>query len=195
MVTAAEPGGPSEDIPREWAVLPDHDLSSRHKLIAHMAASGAPSSQIANEMNMTLAWVSHVVNSPKVRALINEIHARSWGTDVGARFQKAVPKAMDVIEDVLDGTDPETKVRDRADAAKWLLEKVTGKARQEIEVESGTSILKLLQLIEQMKADGKVIDVTPGAVASQAESGKNTSEVTEVASTRRFDDWISKNLK
>jgi len=56
------------------------------------------------------------------------------------------------------------KVSERLDASKWAIEKTTGKAKQEIGVESNT-LTSFMEMLRDMQRNGEMIDVTPSQPA------------------------------
>lgn len=90
------------------------------------------------------------------------------GENAQEQFQNHLPKAFEIMTEVLNAPPGgEMKLAQRFEAAKWLFEKVTGKARQELELSGGTTILQLLQALDKrneataLPAAHSVIDVTP----------------------------------
>lgn len=58
--------------------------------------------------------------------------------------------------------DPATKDSLRAEIARWVLEKTTGRAKQEVEVGS-QSLGYFIELLKEMRQTGQTLDVTPAA--------------------------------
>lgn len=58
--------------------------------------------------------------------------------------------------------DPATKDSLRAEIARWVLEKTTGRAKQEVEV-GAQSLGYFIELLKEMRSSGQTLDVTPAA--------------------------------
>jgi hypothetical protein len=133
-------------------------LRHSHEVLCFMAAAGTSNNDIARDLGLTPGRVSVLLSNTRIRARIKEIQDAHWGANIQARFQNTVPKAMDVIDEIITGKTPDgspvpgLKPRDQMEAAKWLLEKVTGKARQEIDIDGGNTVLQLIQALDQLKA-------------------------------------------
>ncbi len=84
-----------------------------------------------------------------VTSAASEYKNRFLGENAQEQFQHHMPKAFEIMTEVLNAPPGEMKLKDRFEAAKWLFEKVTGKARQELEVSGGTTILQLLQALDR----------------------------------------------
>lgn len=127
-----------------------------------MCASGANNKRIASELGMTESRISILLSNSKVQLRVKEIREQFWKEKYDERFRTLAPAALDFAGSLISGQVP-AKVSERWDASKWLLEKVTGKPKQEIEVDGGGNIRNLLAVLDQMKggapATGHVSEV------------------------------------
>ena len=80
------------------------------------------------------------------------------GESLASGIMRMGPQALEVLRDLLD--DPTTKPQQRWDIARFLLEKIDGKAAQKIDV-AHSSLDNYMDLLKQMRASGEVLDVTP----------------------------------
>lgn len=170
-----------------------HKLKPRHEAIAWMLASGAIASDIARELNMTTGRLSILVNNKLIKARVREIRDKHWGERMDKRFANIAPKAVDVAEAIITGSGEFTgaKISERWDAAKWMLEKTTGKPKQELEVDGGAGIKQLLTALgtlAQAAAEGgppvsQVIDVTPTEAPNEIDAWV-TQHVPELGSEK-----------
>ena len=153
----------------EWGLKPDGVLSSRQRKVAELLFEGTKThSEIANEVGYSLVWISRLAQSPRVLREIERLKDKAFEATVGERLKDMGPYAATVVEGLL--TNPKTSEKVQADVAKWVLEKLTGKARQEVDVGSST-LSEFLRLAAELKAappkgvgsanPGETIDVTP----------------------------------
>jgi len=163
------------------------ELSFKHETLAHMAASGMTNKKIAQDLGMTEARISVILTNTLVGQRVKEIQARYWGGNIEKRFKQSIPAAMDVMDDAIKNQSGTFKSADQLKASMWLLEKVTGKAKQEVDHTSG-SLKDLLQKMDDMTDRGEVIDVSP-----QLE-GKTEEETEAQREDQKFDNWIDQNL-
>lgn len=119
----------------------------RYETVAYMAATGMDQKRIAEQMDMTQAWVSTIMGNTYVKNRVKEIQKEQWGGNIENRFKQGLPKAMDVVENVISTSGDD---RLRLDASKWLLEKVTGKASQQVNVE-GNLLGDLIGQLDEMR--------------------------------------------
>jgi len=187
--TKDSPGGPKvtpQPDKRTWGDRTLKKLRHTHEVICWMAAAGANNAAIAGELGYSQARMSVIMSNTQVQARIKEIQNQHWGENIQNRFNAVLPRAMDVAEQIIDGEIP-AKTSERWDAAKWLLEKVTGKPKQEIEVDGGNSIRSLIQALDQVKA-----------ARAQGTEAQLTSEqlidVKPVPPKDEIDDWVSQNV-
>jgi len=146
----------------------------RYETLAYMAASGMNQKDIADQIGMTMGWVSVVLGNTEVKARVKQIQKEQWGGNIEQRFKKGLPKAMEVIEKVIAESGDD---RLKLDASKWLLEKVTGKASQQVNVE-GNLLGDLISQLDEMR------------------EVKGSEETLELEETKRddMDEWILNNV-
>lgn len=139
---------------------PDHGpigQKERWRMIARHYALGKTRKQIALSSGYTYIGVCRVLNYPWVQAEVAR-YRTSYEADIITQVKEAATDGVQVIHGIiLDDTEKSTT---RLDASKWAVEKTTGKAKQEVSVESG-SFLQYMELLKQMQIRGEAIDVTP----------------------------------
>jgi len=137
MFPDPEPITTVEEEDKSWGdKLISNPQKYRYETVAFMAASG-----------MTQAWVSTIMGNTYVKNRVKEIQKEQWGGNIENRFKQGLPKAMDVVENVISTSGDD---RLRLDASKWLLEKVTGKASQQVNVE-GNLLGDLIGQLDEMR--------------------------------------------
>ena len=109
---------------------------------------------IAKEIDMTNAWVCTILHTEHVRERVKVIQQELFGDKIEQRFKRSLPKAMDVMEESLGSDNEKVKI----DSAKWLLEKVTGKATQQVNVE-GNLLGDLISQLDEAKEAREVDEV------------------------------------
>lgn len=78
---------------------------------------------------------------------------------LGSQIKEYGRDAVAALGEIL--LDPRSKPALKADVAKWFLEKISGKASQQVNVES-QSLNHFMDLLRQMHSTGETLDVTPG---------------------------------
>lgn len=193
--SAAEPQPQAPQKPADmswgdWMLTPDRPLNHRHETLAHMAAAGMSNAQIARDLGLTPSRVSVLLSNTKIKDRMNLIRDKYWGANITQRFQHAVPRAMDVVDEILAPDTPQSPNKHRpqlrAQTATWVLEKVTGKAVQSIN-HSGNLIGQLIDQLDARSAGHRpgvdnasapgatspIIDVSPAPPEPQAEEPKD----------------------
>ena len=169
----------------DWTDSPDGALSARHREVARMAAKGLRNKDICLRLGYTPSAVTRLFKLPKVRAEILRMQDRVFDKELGGRMTEIGPDAMDVIEAAIRG-DLNLKPGERVEHAKWAMEKLTGKATQKHELESGT-LGRLLDRLDSMKDMKEVLD----AGAQDAGEGAVDAEFQDVSPVAS---WLDENL-
>lgn len=196
LAEGPEPGQPwggslVKDEDTSWGdhmLTEKEKLSFKHETLAHMAASGFSNKKIAQDLSMTEGRISILLGNSRIEARIKEIQAKYWGGNIEKRFKRATPKAMDIIDQAIGDQSGTFKAAEQLKAAMWLLEKVTGKAKQEVD-HSSVSLGELLRKMDDMIDRGEAIDVSPQLEAGQTEEEKEASSLDKQQSN-----WIDQNL-
>ena len=92
-------------LPKRKSQYAPAELGEAHREIIRMHTLGAAIHEIAEEMGCSRHHVRYVLNSPLAMEMRKELQQRRDDecVDVTARLAKLCPKAMDVMEGVLDG--------------------------------------------------------------------------------------------
>lgn len=172
------------------ALAPNRPLSHRQRELCRMAAHGKMNKEIAEKLNYTQARVSVLLSNSRIKDEIERYRDALFKQDEKTRIKELTPDALNVMEQIL--VDRNLDLKDKENAARWILEKATGKAAQQIEANHTINIGDLYDKLDQMKVKEKtrylpesegteIIDVEP---ISQEEQ----QEVDDFAS------WLEDNL-
>lgn len=148
---------PGEDMPPAGQG-PSRGYRERWRAIARMTALGFSNGQIGRRLGYSPAGVSLAQKQPWVQEQVRQFRA-SYDADITSRMKDIAAGAVDVVEEIIN--DEKEKSTVRLDAAKWSIEKVTGKAKQEVSHESGT-FMHFLEIAKQMSQQ-----LTPDAPQSR----------------------------
>ncbi len=157
--------------------------------VAWMYAHGTSQKQIARELDYSESQISVILQKPRVHEKIEAIRKEFLGTEsLVKKFAGIAAPAAEYMEKVIRGSEG-AKTGERIQASQWMLEKVTGKAKQEGVTDGGTTILQLLQALEAVKearASGAESprDVTlPGDIMLEAAKPKDA-----------LADWVTQHV-
>lgn len=171
-----QPAKPGDVI----AVRPiENATHMRWREVARLHALGKPNIEIAEMLNYSPMRVSQVLQIPQVINEVERYRTRLYDNDVVNAIKDIGGDAVKLIGDFI--RDPREKKKDRAEAAKWVAEKITGKPKQEVNLESNT-LAAFMELAKDMKARGEsldVIDVTPNPAAEGGMADQKPSQLTE----------------
>lgn len=102
-------------------------LWDRYQEVARRIVLGQKNVEIANDMSLTAETVSYIRNSEIVQAQLKKLQARAneETVDISARIKAMAPKALDVLESLINGkVDGETiPAKTRAFHAEKLLDR------------------------------------------------------------------------
>lgn len=137
-------------------------------LTSWMAASGASTLMIAEELSLPDQQVSLLLSKASVARKVRQIKEEYWGANMTKQFDQAAPEALRVAREMIAGDVPGLKASERWSAAQWILEKSTGKPKQEVALSGDHSLRQLfaeLELLKQAREtsslEARMIDVTP----------------------------------
>lgn len=170
-------------------------LTPRHRELARLAFLGKSQAEIAKTLKFSTAWTSRLLSSPRIIAEIDRLHDRAFDTSIGDRLKDLSSHAMDVIYSTLMSNDPHIKPSLRAETARWVVEKLSGKPRQEIETKDG-NLTDFMTLLKQMKEDQQ--NQLPVATDDARNDGSSlsTSSYIDVSPKEKdpLEIWIDENL-
>lgn len=174
-------------------------LSPRHKQFVHMIAMGTPPAAVAKELKYSMQRVYQLLKDTRMKTEIARIQDRMFQSDIITRLKDLGGDAVDVLEELM--RDPAISALKKADKATWIIEKLSGKAKQEVAVEA-TSIAAFMEVMRQMQQSGERIvsspdiDVTPRNVGEGAEPQANSARpaLPAAKSNGRFTKWVDEEL-
>lgn len=175
------------ELDTETPDQPSRGIVTRYREIARLHAFGRTNNEICAILGYTASRLSLVLKDPFVQAEIAQWRQRLVDDDAINIMKDAAKDGARRIHKII--LDPSTEDRTAIDAAKFAIEKSHGKARQEINVESGT-LATFMDMLREMKSRGEVLDVTPELVALPP-GEHHTPTVEESAD---WQDWIKTNL-
>jgi hypothetical protein len=166
---------------------PSRGYQERWRAIARYHALGKTNNWICGKLGYSPTGVSLALKSEWVQAEVKRFR-ESYETDIMSKIKEAATDGVEVIHQVI--LDPNAKISDRLNASFWSAEKSTGKARQEVALESGT-LSNFMDLLKQMQQRGETLDVTPNPT-DPADIKEITGTVQEEQD--RWGNWIETNL-
>lgn len=167
----AYPGALPEDrvpVPENISQIP-RDVRTRWLEVARLNALGQTNNEICERLGYSVSRVSIILKFPVVQNEIHRYRNQLFEQDIVTAMKDMGPDGIRVINEMMNSSSE--KLKDRVDTAKWLLEKLTGKPKQEVNVESNT-LAMFMETLRQMQRTGEsinapaqrtgdVIDVTP----------------------------------
>ena len=144
-------------------------LNSRHKRFAALVARGATTAQIQAELGYASSTVSILKSNSRIREEVDRIENAAFERTVGERVKELGGVAMYLIEQALLSN--EMRLRDRVEVAKWLVEKIDGKAGQKVDVQHST-LDKFMSLLLESQELG-TLDITPRIVLEENHVSEN----------------------
>lgn len=150
-------------------------LSYGQKLVSLLFTCGASVIDIAFELGITAEEISHFENNRLIEEQTRIYRERFFSSDPQAQLKELLPYSVEYLKDMLK--DKDNKDPKKFAAVLWHIEKVTGKAAQQIDVSTSLNFSHLLDEMKRMRetrdaiAQGalhspsgshKLIDVTPG---------------------------------
>lgn len=165
----SSPFNETELIEAETIPSPDGEgLSPRHRRLAELLAAGWTNKQIKAELGYSDSRISILRHSPAIQAYLKTLLDRVFEEGVGNRLKRLNEPALNVIEQIVTDRTNRVPIKDKAEMAKWIVEKTDGKAVQKHEV-SGGLLLGVMDKLDALDRAGKgmrdlpgAIDVTPG---------------------------------
>lgn len=169
----------------DWSPSAGAPLRHHQVALCLLLALGAPSAEILALLpGLTPGQLRMLEGNKIITDKQSEFKERFLGENADEQFSRHMPKAFEIMTEVLNADSGEMKLAQRFEAAKWLMEKVTGKARQSLDIEGGVTVLTLLNALDEMKAE-----VADGGSALRQLEGR---DVTPKADPLR--EWVNANV-
>jgi hypothetical protein len=157
---------------------------------------GHPHWKIQELMGYSRCYISILSCHPKIRNEVVRLQGVVFERTIEDRFKQMNHRAMDVVEEVIKGEDQDIKMQDRLRAATWLLEKTTGKAKQEIETKGG-GLADFMTLLRQAADENKMRAEGSGEARQTlgpAAEGSFIDVTPEKKEKDPLESWIDSNL-
>lgn len=188
------PNLPEVSDPSDYKTLAQGFLSPRHRRLAFLAASGKSNQDICAELGYSDSRVSILLRNPFISEEITKLQERIYEETVGARIKTFAESALNVIQMALTDKTNKVKMSEKIDVAKWVIEKIDGKAAQKIE--AGENMLAALMDKLDASKTARTINITnnygPDALSVEA---RPVGEIEAPAPKERdeedlLDDWV-----
>lgn len=162
-------------------------LRFRHKEVARRYALGHSRQHIAKALGYTPESVTNVLKRSEVKQEVLRYRQLLFDRDLTEALKDLGPEALGNVETMLRDK-VNVKPKERFEASKWVIEKLSGKPKQEVEV-NDTTFANVMDLLTQMRERGEPlrpyseflappeepIDVIPAApAAAKGDEGERT---------------------
>lgn len=128
-------------------------LTARHRRVAELIAQNQLSdAEVADRTGYSAEHIRAFRQHPRLRSEVEKYRDKIFEKTIPQQLTDASSEALRTIVEMIN--DPNQKLRDRTDAAKWVIEMVDGKAKQKVSHEAGSSILELINKLDQFAASG-----------------------------------------
>lgn len=185
---AAVPVGPDDPVV-SVGKGPSVGYTERWRSIARLHALGQTNNQICRKLGYSAPGVSLALKQPFVQAEVLR-YRQQYEADIMTQVRSAALDGVERIHRIiLDDKERSSVV---LDAAKWAVEKTTGKPKQEVSVESGT-LTTFMEMLKDMRKRGEAIDVTP-ALGPDASGNPDQAQGFDTE-RNRYDTWIDDELR
>lgn len=173
----------------------DKPLTPRHRKLAELLAQGKTNNEISQTLGYTPARVSTLKTNTRIRELAEKIRERAFEDGIGARLKRLSEPALNEIERCLLDDTNRYKEQLRVEVAKWVLEKIDGKAMQKIDV-SGSMLVGIMDKLDAMKTVGHhmaegIIDVSSEEIEQNERKFVQVDENAELSEEeKRLLQWV-----
>lgn len=168
-------------------------LSPKQKRFCYYLSQGMKLTEAAELCDYTHAWASQLARTPVFRKELLRLQEKVFERPIAERMRSLAPKAIDVIEEILEAPDDRAKLGEKANHARWLVEMVEGKATQRVESEQNV-LVGIMDTLKDMKDKGQVLDVTPAALPKKKEEEGAQEEAKEEQPANPWAVWAGENL-
>lgn len=181
-VAASEIESPSDVDTEEqsWGdtlirILPDEPLKPRYRKLVEMSAQGLRTNEIAKELGYTPGRVSVILSNTIIKHEVQKLRDRIYEETIEKRLKAMSEPALALIEKCLTDQTHRYKEQLKIDTAKWLVEKLDGKAVQKHEL-GGSILIGMMDRLDAMRSAGR--SLYDGQI--EVEGQKMISERSEV---------------
>jgi DNA-binding CsgD family transcriptional regulator len=193
---AAEPEAAPEPDEGDSSPVPpsDQPLSPRHRRLCEYLAHGDPVGEIAKALHYTPGRIYTLKTHPRIKAEVARISDRIHEETIKSRLKSVGNAAMDHVEFVLKDRTNKVKINEKSDMAKWVVEKLDGKAAQVHDV--GENLLGvMMDRLDGLKNAGRSLG--PQTSAPLEIEAREVSEPAEPARPKTDEEllaeWVTAN--
>lgn len=166
---------------------PTKGYETRWREIARLHSLGYTNNQIARHLGYSATGISLALNQPFVQTEVARCRELFFNQDIVNIVKDTAKDGAVKLRQMLN--DPRTKESTVVDIAKFSIEKSTGKAKQEVSVESGT-FASFMELLKEKTSRGEPIDVTP-----ESKIKVNEDKIEPETKSSDWNQWIEQNIK
>lgn len=156
--TQDDPTRGDSDSPVRESLLP------RQRRLAELIVQGHSDAEIAKKLDLTVRTVELLKDHRRVKDEILNIKERVYEESIETRLKRIAEPALNLIEQTIMDRSNRIKDNVKIETAKWLIEKLDGKAAQKVEV-GGSLLSEMLDRLDNLKraglSDANIIDVSP----------------------------------
>lgn len=161
-------------------------LSPRHRKLCELAARGWTQKRIAEELNYTANRVSILISNRRIRDEIEIMREKIYEGTIGQRMKDLARPAVDELERCLTDETNKYKENLKVETAKWVVEKIDGKAVQKHDI--GENMLSvMLDRLDAMKASGQK---SAPDIDAQARPVKELVQISPQTEEDMLKDWV-----
>lgn len=203
-VPQAPRGGTALDAPGEesWGdrlLVQGRPLSPRHRKLCELAAQGLSNKQIKEQLGYKSdSQVCIVLSNTQVKQEIERIRERIYEDTVASRLKKMSEPALSLLETCLTDRSNKFKENLKIETAKWIIEKIDGKAVQKHDI--GDNILGIMMdRLDALKAAGRQVGevgdievkALPASVAEREVGGREDAPQKPKGEDELLEEWVT----
>lgn len=167
-----------------WDIRASSDFGPHFLALSLLLALGAPPEEITALLPGLLPQQLGLLSVNKIiTERVSELRKRYLGANADEQFQNHMPKAFEIMTKVLSDKSGDLKLTQQFEAAKWLMEKVTGKARQELELQAGVTLLSFMKTLDGMRTERETVPLDM------------TKKLSEPTKQDPIDAWVSAHIE
>lgn len=145
---------PTEEIGGNSLILVKDVLSPRQRKLCELAAQGYSNRKIAQTLGYTDSRVSILLGNIKIQEEVNRVREKIYQDGIGKRIKELGALAADELEKCLTDTSNRYKESIKVDVAKFIVEKIDGKAVQKHDI--GENMLSvMMDRLDSLKSAGQ----------------------------------------
>jgi len=139
-------------------LVPGRPLAPRHRKLAELAAQGIPNNKIATQLDYSDSRVSILLSNTEIKREVERIRERIYEDTIANRLKGMAEPALAELERCLADKTNKYKENLKVETAKWLVEKLDGKAIQKHDI--GENLLGvMMDRLDALKSSAKTLDV------------------------------------